>query len=282
MQCKRCQRFGHTQQNCGYTPQCVVGVDPHLSGDCPTPRGQPWCCSCRGDHTANYQGCAKWKEVRAALAKQAPEQGRKIIAVSKPAAPKAKQAGPSAEQMDLGEGWSHVIRGGQIVKASTPSSTPKTIPKPVTEAPKQPQVTATSKKVKPEKVEPKTTAAPKMATVKPKKVATTSSKPVVAIQLVANPHPTTSPLKGISDLDNLPLEACVELTRQLLTSISSLPKGAGRPQNHNPLCGRIWQHALGRIGVKPCVLPAGMRTVCAAGSSSWRTFSANKASIYVS
>ena len=33
-------------------------------------------------------------------------------------------------------------------------------------------------------------------------------------------------LEGISDLlDNLPLEACVEVTRRLLTSISSLPTG---------------------------------------------------------
>jgi hypothetical protein len=47
--------------------------------------------------------------------------------------------------------------------------------------------------------------------------------------LVANPHPTNSPLEGTSDLlDNLPLEACVELTRRLLTSISSLPTGVAR------------------------------------------------------
>ena len=31
---------------------------------------------------------------------------------------------------------------------------------------------------------------------------------------------STNPLQEISDLDHLPLQACVELTRQLLTSIS--------------------------------------------------------------
>ena len=88
-------------------------------------------------------------------------------------------------------------------------------------------MTATKKAAKPEKAEPKTTAAPKAAGGKPKKSATTSAKPVAATQVVVNPHPTTSPLEGISDLlDNLPLEACVELTRRLLTSISSLPKGS--------------------------------------------------------
>jgi len=46
LQCKRCQRFGHTQRNCGYAPRCVACGGSHLSGDCPAPRGQPRCCSC--------------------------------------------------------------------------------------------------------------------------------------------------------------------------------------------------------------------------------------------
>jgi hypothetical protein len=132
--------------------------------------------------------------------------------------------------MDLGEGWSHVFRGGRIVKAITPPN-PKPIPQPVTEAPTDPQVTATTKKAKHDKAEPKTIAAPSAASVQPKKVETTGAKPVAATQLVANPHPNISPLKGISDpIDNLPVEACVELTRRLLASILSLHKGAGRPR----------------------------------------------------
>ena len=114
---------------------------------------------------------------------------------------------------------------GRIIKVSAP----KPIPQPVTETPKQPQVTATKKAAKPEKAEPKTTTAPKAAGSKPNKSATTSPKPVAATQVVANLHPTTSPIEGIYDhLDNLPLDACVELNRWLLTSISSLPKGAAR------------------------------------------------------
>jgi hypothetical protein len=33
---------------------------------------------------------------------------------TKPAATKARQTGPSAQQMDLGEGWSHVVREGEL------------------------------------------------------------------------------------------------------------------------------------------------------------------------
>ena len=50
-------------------------------------------------------------------------------------------------------------------------------------------------------------------------------------KLVVPPHPTPSPLEGISDLlDNLPLAACVELTHRLLMSISSLAIGVAHPR----------------------------------------------------
>jgi hypothetical protein len=67
---------------------------------------------CGGTHTAKYHSCIKWKEVKVALSKQAPEHVCKSAAMGHTAAPKAQQAGPSAKQMDLGEGWNHVVQGG--------------------------------------------------------------------------------------------------------------------------------------------------------------------------
>jgi hypothetical protein len=82
------------------------------------------------------------------------------------------------------------------------------------------------KKAKPEKAEPKTSAAPKKAAVTPKKAASPGAKPVKAPLIVANP-PSTSPLEDISDLlDSLPHDACMQLTHRLLASISSLPTRA--------------------------------------------------------
>jgi len=124
LQCKRCQRFRHTQQNCVYAPRCVACGGSHLSGGCSTPREQLQCCGCGGKHRANYRGCVKWKEVRAALAKQAPERAHKNAATGHPAAPKTQQAGPSAEQTDLGEGWNHVVRGGLLSKPPLHPQTP--------------------------------------------------------------------------------------------------------------------------------------------------------------
>jgi len=38
LQCKRCQRFGHTQCKCGYAYRFLVCGGSHLSGGCSTPR----------------------------------------------------------------------------------------------------------------------------------------------------------------------------------------------------------------------------------------------------
>jgi len=49
--------------------------------------------------------------------------------------------------------------------------------------------------------------------------------------LVVPTQSPSSPLEEIFDLlDHLPLQACVELTCRLLTSISPLPAGAAQPR----------------------------------------------------
>jgi hypothetical protein len=69
LQCKRCQRFGHTQRNCGYAPRCVACGGSHLFGGCSTAREQHQCCGCGGNHMANYRVCinpqtASWNQIR--------------------------------------------------------------------------------------------------------------------------------------------------------------------------------------------------------------------------
>jgi len=96
-------------------------------------------------------------------------------------------------------------------------------------------VTATRKTVRPEKPEPKPTAAPKPASGKYKKKAAAGVKTAAAKSttpnLVIPTQSSTSPHKEISDLlDHLPLQADVELIRRLLTSISSVPAGELRPR----------------------------------------------------
>ena len=42
------------------------------------------------------------------------------------------------------------------------------------------------------------------------------------------PSPNQSPIEISDLLDNLPVNACVELTRRLLTAVPTLPSGAAR------------------------------------------------------
>jgi len=100
------------------------------------------------------------------FAKQAPERSRKSFTKGQPAAHKAQRAGPSAEQMDLGDVWNHVVLGGRFIKATTtpPSNPhPNPPPQPGTEAHVKPIVTATRETARPQKAETKYTAAPKRA-----------------------------------------------------------------------------------------------------------------------
>ena len=96
-------------------------------------------------------------------------------------------------------------------------------------------MTATRQKARRQKPVPNPTAAPKRAAGESKKKATASVKTAAAKpnppNLVVPTQHSTSPLEEISDLlDHLSLSACVELTRRLLASISSLPTGAARPR----------------------------------------------------
>jgi hypothetical protein len=94
-------------------------------------------------------------------------------------------------------------------------------------------VTATRKTAKPEKSEPKPTAAPKPTTGKSKKKAVTSVKraavkTTTAIMMIPN-QIFTSPLQGKSYLFNHPhFLARVELTLRLPLSIYTLPIRADR------------------------------------------------------
>ena len=88
----------------------------------------------------------------------------------------------------------------------------------------QPKVTATRKRAGTKKAKPKSAADSKATAGKTKKKAAVSVKPST-LELMVPTQSLTSPLEDISDLyDRLHIQACVGLTRRLLTSISSLPQ----------------------------------------------------------
>ena len=146
LQCKRCQRFGHTQRNCGYAPRCLAYDVTPL---CSTPKQQFKCCRC---------------EAKAALAKRGPTERRQAYgAAGRHAAPEKSTTGPSAEQESRTR-LEPCRPRGLVVKA-TLSSEPQPTPRSITEPHKRAQLTESSKMGKTTQLAPKVTEAPKQATV---------------------------------------------------------------------------------------------------------------------
>lgn len=65
VQCKRCQQYGHSRNNCMMPFRCVKCGEGHNTSDCPKKdRNTPAKCAlCFGDHPANYKGCQVYKEI---------------------------------------------------------------------------------------------------------------------------------------------------------------------------------------------------------------------------
>jgi hypothetical protein len=62
LQCKRCQRFGHTQPNCGYTPRCVACGGSHITGLVLNPAGTASVLWLRGKPHSELQGLYEVKK----------------------------------------------------------------------------------------------------------------------------------------------------------------------------------------------------------------------------
>ena len=70
-QCYKCQRIGHTAQNCNLNYRCVKCTEPHGPGECKikkeaaVSKEKIYCVNCKNyGHPASYKGCPKLVELR--------------------------------------------------------------------------------------------------------------------------------------------------------------------------------------------------------------------------
>lgn len=64
VQCKRCQRYGHSQKYCTRKFRCVKCGDDHDTRTCIKPKEtSAKCALCDGDHPASYKGCIVYREI---------------------------------------------------------------------------------------------------------------------------------------------------------------------------------------------------------------------------
>jgi hypothetical protein len=89
-------------------------------------------------------------------------------------------------------------------------------------------VTSTIKNARSKKPALKVSTAPNKVPTKKANTTQCVAKPTTSQQLVLSPAANPSPLEEISDLDALPMDACVELTRRLLTAVPCLLSGPAR------------------------------------------------------
>lgn len=63
VQCKRCQRYGHTAKYCRRAARCVKCTGDHLTTNCDrtTRDNTVQCVNCNMNHPANYRGCEVYK-----------------------------------------------------------------------------------------------------------------------------------------------------------------------------------------------------------------------------
>jgi hypothetical protein len=65
VQCKSCQRYGHSKNYCTLPPRCVRCGQSHKSSSCNKLRDEPATCAlCNGSHPANYRGCVVHRELQ--------------------------------------------------------------------------------------------------------------------------------------------------------------------------------------------------------------------------
>ena len=65
-QCQQCQRYNHTRKFCSHRARCVKCAGDHFTANCTrTERDNSVVCVlCKGNHPANYKGCAVYQELR--------------------------------------------------------------------------------------------------------------------------------------------------------------------------------------------------------------------------
>lgn len=78
IQCKRCQRFGHTKNQCMRPYRCVKCGNDHPTASCQKQSNtDATCANCEGKHPASYKGCQKYQQYRQNILKLKPKEPNK-------------------------------------------------------------------------------------------------------------------------------------------------------------------------------------------------------------
>jgi hypothetical protein len=185
-------------------------------GKCVIPKQHFKCWNCGGDHTANNRGCSIWTEAKAAVAKRAQgERGRKDGVSTHLFPPASAPFKPSTEQEKLGSGWSHLVRRGRVVNGQATLSLTANSSAPVRRTARQ--------------------DARRVVNVMPLvlrcRQRNSNHKDPSGLTPPFPLHRGSNRSRDCRSPGQPPYQGCIELTRRLLSTTSSLPKGEVRPRH---------------------------------------------------
>ena len=101
LRCFKCQRMGHTIQQCKWKQRCAKCGGEHDYGKC-TKDAKLKCCNCGGEHSAAYAGCVVQKQAKEVQRYKIVNKVSNAEAVKSVAAIESKQRRPN-ENMDASE-----------------------------------------------------------------------------------------------------------------------------------------------------------------------------------
>lgn len=127
-QCKKCQRYGHTQKYCQRDPKCVKCAGEHLSSACPQQQmAKPKCINCGENHPANYRGCIVAKEMQKMRnndkkAKKSPQANFVQRSEIKKAAKVSVRTAAPAKQVTIEQSYARIARRNSTSSVENHSS----------------------------------------------------------------------------------------------------------------------------------------------------------------
>lgn len=119
VQCKNCQRYGHSKNNCGRESRCVRCLGNHHYESCPLPiNAPPRCINCQGWHRASFKQCPKLRYKGQNSSHVAPNSAN--FQQPRPPVPQATRSGPPPVLDNTNFPSLPIINNPRRPQASTP------------------------------------------------------------------------------------------------------------------------------------------------------------------
>lgn len=123
LQCKRCQRFGHSKNQCLRPFRCVKCGADHATSACTKSRDtEATCANCQEKHPASYRGCTKYKQYKEQILKISSKENQNRV---RPSDRQTEENRPQPKRLNASRETSQTDRP-QPMRLNASRQTPQT------------------------------------------------------------------------------------------------------------------------------------------------------------